>query len=73
MGVESRFVAAAGHLLAALIGMTAVGMEADPIVVKGDPATRITDIEQLGVTFKDGVGYGSVKLIASVRGRYGAY
>lgn len=59
--------------LADRIGTIAVGMDAGLIVVKGDPATRITDIEQVEVTFKDSVGYDSVKLIASVRGRYGAY
>lgn len=59
--------------LAHRIGTIAPGKDADLIIVKGDPATRIADIEQVEITFKDGVGYDSAKLIASVRGRYGEY
>ena len=59
--------------LADRIGSIAPGKNADLIVVRGDPATRIADIEQVEITFKDGVGYDSARLIASVRGRYGEY
>lgn len=59
--------------LADRIGTIAPGKNADLIVVAGDPATRITDIEKVEISFKDGVGYDSAKLIASVRGRYGQY
>ena len=59
--------------LADRIGTIAPGKDADLIVVKGDPASRIADIEQVETVFKDGVGYDSAKLIASVRGRYGEY
>ena len=59
--------------LADRIGTVAPGKDADLIVVKGDPASRIADIEAVEITFKDGVGYDSAKLIASVRGRYGEY
>ena len=41
--------------------------------MKGDPATRITDIENVEIVFKDGVGYDRAKLLESVRGRYGEY
>ena len=55
------------------IGSLAAGKSADIVVIKGDPATRIADIEQVEVVFKDGVGYNSQKLLDSVRGRYGEY
>jgi imidazolonepropionase-like amidohydrolase len=53
------------------IGTVAVGKRADLVVVKGDPARSIDDIEQVELVFKDGVGYDSRKLIASVRGQVG--
>lgn len=59
--------------LAARTGSVAPGKDADLIVVRGDPSARIADIEQVEVTVKDGVGYDSARLIASVRGRYGEY
>ncbi len=55
------------------IGSIAPGKNADLIVVAGDPSTRITDIETVETVFKDGVGYDSAALLASVRGRYGQY
>jgi len=55
------------------IGSIAVGKNADLVVVKGDPAIRITDIEQVEIVFKDGVGYDAPKLLESVRQRYGQY
>ena len=55
------------------IGSVAVGKNADLVVVKGDPATRIADIENVEVVFKDGVGYDPDKLLASVKGHYGQY
>jgi hypothetical protein len=55
------------------IGSIAVGKNADLVVVQGDPATRIADIENVEVVFKDGVGFDSAKLFASVKARYGQY
>jgi imidazolonepropionase-like amidohydrolase len=55
------------------IGSIAVGKNADLVVMKGDPATRITDIENVEIVFKDGVGYDTRKLLDSVKGRYGEY
>lgn len=55
------------------IGSVAVGKNADLVVVRGDPATRIADIENVEIVFKDGVGYDTAKLLDSVRGRYGEY
>jgi imidazolonepropionase-like amidohydrolase len=53
------------------IGTIAVGKLADLIVVKGDPSTKIEDIENVETVFKGGVGYDSAKLIESVRGCVG--
>jgi hypothetical protein len=55
------------------IGSIAVGKNADLVVIKGDPATHIADIENVDIVFKDGIGYDSQKLIHSVKGRYGEY
>jgi hypothetical protein len=41
--------------------------------MKGDPSKKISDIENVEVVFKDGIGYDSAKLVESVKGRYGQY
>lgn len=56
-----------------LIGSVAVGKNADLVVMKGDPATLIADIENVEIVFKDGFGYDSNKLLDSVKGHYGEY
>ena len=55
------------------IGSISPGKNADLVVMKGDPATRIADIENVEIVFKDGVGYDTKKLLDSVRGHYGEY
>src|SRR5215469_6645052 len=55
------------------IGSIAVGKNADLVVIKGDPSKQISDIENVEIVFKDGVGFDAQKLIDSVRGRYGQY
>jgi imidazolonepropionase-like amidohydrolase len=55
------------------IGSIAVGKNADLVVMKGDPATHITDIENVEIVFKDGLGYDTAKLLDSVKGHYGEY
>jgi len=55
------------------IGSVAVGKNADLVVVKGDPTARIADVENVELVFKDGVGFDSAKLFASVKERYGQY
>jgi len=55
------------------IGSIAVGKNADLVVVKGDPSAKISDVENVDIVFKDGVGYDSQKLLESVKGRYGQY
>lgn len=53
------------------VGTVAAGKQADLIVVRGDPSASITDIENVEIVFKDGIGYDPEKLIASVRGKVG--
>jgi imidazolonepropionase-like amidohydrolase len=53
------------------IGSIAIGKQADLMIVKGNPAAKITDIENVEIVFKDGVGYDTEKLIQSVQGLVG--
>jgi len=39
----------------------------------GDPSTRISDLRQVELVWKDGVAFDPVRLLESVRGRYGQY
>jgi len=55
----------------ARIGSIAPGKQADLMIVKGNPAANISDIEKVEIVFKDGVGYDSEKLIQSVQGLVG--
>jgi imidazolonepropionase-like amidohydrolase len=55
------------------IGSIAVGKNADLVVIKGDPAARISDVENVEMVFKDGVAYETAKLLDSVKGLYGVY
>jgi len=53
------------------IGTLAPGKSADLVVVRGDPSSKISDIENVEIVFKDGVGYDPAKLLQSVRGQVG--
>lgn len=55
------------------IGSIAAGKNADLVVIKGDPSKQISDVENVEIVFKDGVGYDSHKLLDSVKGSYGRY
>lgn len=54
-------------------GSIAVGKDADLVVIAGDPAMRITDLRNVEIVFKQGVGYDPAKLIESVKGKVGLY
>jgi hypothetical protein len=41
------------------------------MIVKGNPAVNISEIEKVEIVFKDGVGYDSEKLSQSVQGLVG--
>jgi imidazolonepropionase-like amidohydrolase len=53
------------------IGTLAAGKQADMVLIKGNPAKDISDIEKVETVFKDGIGYDSAKLIEAVRGNVG--
>jgi imidazolonepropionase-like amidohydrolase len=53
------------------IGSIAVGKQADLMVIKGNPAANIADIEKVEFVFKDGIAYDTEKLIQSVQGLVG--
>lgn len=55
------------------IGTLAPGMQADLVVIHGNPAVRIADIEKVDMVFKDGVAYDSAQLIESIRGSVGLH
>lgn len=55
------------------IGSIAAGKNADLVVIKGDPSKNISDVENVEIVFKDGIGYDSQRLLDSVKGRYGEY
>ncbi|HZT73040.1 MAG TPA: amidohydrolase family protein [Terriglobales bacterium] len=55
------------------IGAIAPGKDADLVVIAGDPARNIADIENVKLVFKDGVGYDAARLLADVHGTVGIY
>jgi enamidase len=58
---------------ASRVGSIAVGKQADLVVLNGNPAARIADLENVELVFKQGVGYDPAKLIASVKGKVGLF
>jgi imidazolonepropionase-like amidohydrolase len=54
-------------------GSIAPGLQADLLVVDGNPAERIADVRKVTMVFKQGVGYDPQKLIASVQGKVGLF
>ncbi|MFN2601484.1 MAG: amidohydrolase family protein [Gemmatimonadaceae bacterium] len=54
-------------------GSIAVGKDADLVVIAGDPSTRIGDLRNVQMVFKQGVGYDPAKLIESVKGKVGLF
>jgi enamidase len=54
-------------------GSIAVGKDADLVVLRGDPSTRISDVRNVQIVFRQGVGYDPAKLIESVKGKVGLF
>ena len=54
-------------------GSIAVGKLADLIVVNGNPAAQISDVRNVELVFRQGVGFDPVAIIESVRGKVGLY
>ena len=53
------------------LGSVAAGKLADLVVIRGNPIATPGDIRNVTIVFKDGVGYDSPKLLASVKGVVG--
>jgi imidazolonepropionase-like amidohydrolase len=53
------------------IGTLEVRKQADMVLIEGDPSTRIEEIRQVRIVFKDGVGYDSARLFDAVKGTVG--
>ena len=53
------------------IGTIEKGKSADLLIIDGDPAKNIKDIHKILYVFKNGVGYNSLKLFESVKGKVG--
>jgi imidazolonepropionase-like amidohydrolase len=53
------------------LGSIAPGKLADLVVIRGNPIDTPADIRNGSIVFKDGVGYDSPKLLASVKGVVG--
>ena len=54
-------------------GSIVVGKLADLIVLNGNPAAQISDVRNVELVFRQGVGFDPVALIESVRGKVGLY
>src|SRR5581483_5527598 len=55
------------------IGSIEPNKNADLFIVKGDPSQNINDVENVELVIKDGVAFDPVKILQSVKGRYGEY
>lgn len=55
----------------ARIGTIEKGKQADLVVIAGDPSRNISDIRNVNLVFRNGIGYSSAKLFAAVRGLVG--
>lgn len=54
------------------IGSIAAGKQADLVVIRGNPSVKMTDMEDVELVFRSGIGYDSAKLVASARGLVGS-
>jgi len=53
------------------LGTIEAGKIADLVVINGDPTSRIQNVRNVEIVFKDGIGYDSTKLFASAKGLVG--
>jgi len=56
-----------------LVGSLVRGKQADLVVIDGNPLASISDIRNVSMVFRQGVGYDPAKLIASVKGKVGLF
>jgi imidazolonepropionase-like amidohydrolase len=55
------------------IGSIETGKQADLVLIAGDPSKRISDLYNVELVFKQGIGFDPKKLIASVKGKVGLF
>jgi imidazolonepropionase-like amidohydrolase len=55
------------------VGRIAEGLQADLVVLKGDPSQHISDVRNVELVFRDGVAYDPDRLAASVAGTLGEF
>jgi imidazolonepropionase-like amidohydrolase len=55
----------------AIIGSIASGKAADIVVLGGNPAEKIENVEKVELVFKDRIGFDPAKLVQSVSGLVG--
>jgi imidazolonepropionase-like amidohydrolase len=55
------------------IGSIAPGLQADLVLLRGNPSNTISDVRNVELVFKDGVAYDPALLIASAKGTLGQY
>jgi imidazolonepropionase-like amidohydrolase len=55
------------------VGSIAAGKQADLVLIQGNPVAKISDVRNVKIVFKDGVGYDPEKLIQSVTGAVGLH
>jgi imidazolonepropionase-like amidohydrolase len=53
------------------IGTIAAGKQGDLVLVRGNPSINISDVRNVEIVFKDGVGYDPAALIAATQGAVG--
>lgn len=53
------------------IGSIAAGKDADLVVVNGNPAAQISDVEKVELVFRAGTGYDPAKLVTAAKGSVG--
>jgi hypothetical protein len=53
------------------IGTIAAGKQADLVLVRGNPSANISDVRNVEIVFKDGVGYDPAALVAATQGAVG--
>jgi imidazolonepropionase-like amidohydrolase len=53
------------------VGTITPGLEADLVLLRGDPVTTPGDIRNVTLVFRKGLGYDPAKLTAAVKGRVG--
>jgi imidazolonepropionase-like amidohydrolase len=73
MAIRIATANGAGFLRETTRGTIAAGMQADLVVVRGDPSRRIADVRNIELVFKDGIGYDPAKLIEATNGAVTQY